>query len=1351
MSSPSQHPNSFRQPSSDPHTSQPSTLQQQPSISPFSKHLPPPPLPSSNGPSVQPISLPPPRVRDRPYQSPMRSPISTPSGHSAYGMNNNYNNNSSNSTSTIGGHLSTALPLSSSFGTPEHTSSISQHILPPLPPPSRASSPYDDHRHSPFSLPPPPTAAPSSLPQQQEHRRRSVTPPPPVQHQQEQQQQEQSPTESSGGYRPLNVRDALTYLDQVKIRFSDQPDVYNRFLDIMKDFKSQAIDTPGVIERVSTLFKGHPNLISGFNTFLPPGYRIECSTNPHEPDLIRVTTPDGTITTTGGRMNLEPETMMSSQPSYGHSHHQLVSQQPPYGIPPQTQLPPPPTSHQNISMHPSSRYSHYGSTPPPPPSMMSSAASSHIVPVGRSSAAPSHHPPPLTSPAQNEKQSPVEFDHAITFVNKIKNRFANEPDVYKQFLEILQTYQKEQKPIQEVYAHVQYLFNGAPDLLSEFKQFLPDITGQPASVLFPDDQGAYYGDDSTMGNYGGGKRGGMSQKKKRGPAPLGAMGKRSKAYHKTDDGDGLRSSPYAFPASPFDPLHPTVSSEEVDLFERIRKYIGNKPSYEEFLKTLNLYTQQIVDLDMLMDQVKVFIGSNKELFDWFKSVLAYESKEHPITRPTRTLPKPDLMHCATVADSPSYRLAPVEWQNQPCSGRDQLAWEVLNDVYVSHPIWASEDDGFLASKKSQYEEAMHRCEEERYDYNMNIEANLNTIALLEPISKKLEMMTTEEKAAYRLYPGLGGQSVTIYERIIKKVYDKERGMQIIELLYSNPAQVVPILLKRLKQKDKEWKKAQREWNRIWRELDSKNYYRSLDYQGITYKGNDRKAMAVKTLVAEIEGLHKAKKLKQTHKNVSTKNNCQYMYAFPDKDVFKDVTRVVYSYIDRQTGFNNHDREKVRTFIRSFIPLCFNVDNVEPEGASNYWDDNDDDEMMDDDDDAQSTNTEDSESDVARSPSKRSTSPSPRRSRRGRNQEDDHTMDLLRDVLTKNKKALDEMGPVNTRSSSQSEAQLTGDNDDDVDVPAAKSYSAPASPQPLDPIKTATPPLDNEGLLVAAAAATAPESRKRIVYSFFCNTTFYAFFRLFEMIYGRLLKLKTLNEAYMADRRYAKQTNEVALQLGLYTTKFNDIDTSNGYYQAILGLIDRFFEGEIEPQLFEESMRYFFVTDAYILFTIDKLVHALVKQIQAVTVDTDSVELVRLFRSDQELDITSRRLLSVYRLRAEEIVGSEENLYKINFDTKSDVMSIQLLDSDDYMLDPTKEDKYEDYVISYMNWVNPTEGVDVSKMKPSYMKRNLQLQNGNLQEIYVRSQLQYKIDQDTYHMCYIDGSEDVFIRPTVSKE
>lgn len=83
----------------------------------------------------------------------------------------------------------------------------------------------------------------------------------------------------SAQFQRLKVEDALSYLDQVKYKFGNQPQVYNDFLDIMKEFKSQSIDTPGVIARVSHLFKGHPELIVGFNTFLPPGYKIEVQCN----------------------------------------------------------------------------------------------------------------------------------------------------------------------------------------------------------------------------------------------------------------------------------------------------------------------------------------------------------------------------------------------------------------------------------------------------------------------------------------------------------------------------------------------------------------------------------------------------------------------------------------------------------------------------------------------------------------------------------------------------------------------------------------------------------------------------------------------------------------------------------------------------------------------------------------------------------------------------------------------------------------------------------------------------------------------------------------------------------------
>jgi paired amphipathic helix protein Sin3a len=50
------------------------------------------------------------------------------------------------------------------------------------------------------------------------------------------------------------------------------------------------------------------------------------------------------------------------------------------------------------------------------------------------------------------------------------------------------------------------------------------------------------------------------------------------------------------------------------------------------------------------------------------------------------------------------------------------------------------------------------------------------------------------------------------------------------------------------------------------------------------------------------------------------------------------------------------------------------------------------------------------------------------------------------------------------------------------------------------------------------------------------------------------------------------------------------------------------------------------------------------------------------------------------------------------------MTIQLIGKDDYMLEPTAADKYEDYVASYMDWVNTTEGIDASSMKPTFLTR-----------------------------------------------
>jgi paired amphipathic helix protein Sin3a len=181
-------------------------------------------------------------------------------------------------------------------------------------------------------------------------------------------------TSDNNNNRELNVSDALGYLEQVKNQFGDQPAIYNRFLEIMKEFKAQNIDTPGVIERVSSLFRAHPQLINGFNTFLPPGYVIESTHNPLDP--VRVSTPQD---------------------------------HPPYR----------PALGPIDSKVPSFQSDNYNELPPINPQFTS---------------APTQLPPTQFPPAQvkmeegsSGRKRPVELNHAISYVNKIKNRYSIEP------------------------------------------------------------------------------------------------------------------------------------------------------------------------------------------------------------------------------------------------------------------------------------------------------------------------------------------------------------------------------------------------------------------------------------------------------------------------------------------------------------------------------------------------------------------------------------------------------------------------------------------------------------------------------------------------------------------------------------------------------------------------------------------------------------------------------------------------------------------------------------------------------------------------------------------------------------
>ncbi|XP_072236154.1 paired amphipathic helix protein Sin3a-like isoform X2 [Leuresthes tenuis] len=735
-----------------------------------------------------------------------------------------------------------------------------------------------------------------------------VHPPAPMTSTQGQQQQ----------FQRLKVEDALSYLDQVKLQFGNQPQVYNDFLDIMKEFKSQSIDTPGVINRVSQLFKGHPDLIMGFNTFLPPGYKIEVQTN----DLVNVTTPGQIhyITPHGISVQNIPANGASSQTSSHHQHQSLPQPGPHTNTTPSVAAQP----NQNKTSKPVQSPAHTPTSQPNPSipsyaSPRSPSVQSH-TPV---SSTPSSGPPP-------QNNQPVEFNHAINYVNKIKNRFQGQPDIYKAFLEILHTYQKEQRNAkeaggnytpalteQEVYTQVARLFKNQEDLLSEFGQFLPDANSSVLLGKTTPDRAESVSNDHRVTV----KRPLMNNKQR--PSQNGLPIRRPSGVGSTPP---IRKPKIMGKDHGMTEVSKLSTSTETMFFEKVKKALRSSEAYDNFLRCLHIFNQEVISRTELVQLVIPFLGKFPELFTWFKNFLGYRESSHGESSHAESLPKErstegiameiDYASCKRLGSS--YRALPKSYQQPKCTGRTPLCREVLNDTWVSFPSW-SEDSTFVSSKKNQYEEHIYRCEDERFELDVVLETNLATIRVLETVQRRLSRMSAEEQVRFRLDNTIGGSSEVIHRKAIQRIYG-DKAHDIIDGLKRNPAVSVPIVLKRLKMKEEEWREAQRGFNKIWREQNEKYYLKSLDHQGINFKQNDTKVLRSKTLLNEIEMLYDDRQERASEETATLPPSGPHMtLTYDDSQILEDAAALIIHHVKRQVGIQKEDKFKIKQIIHHFIP------------------------------------------------------------------------------------------------------------------------------------------------------------------------------------------------------------------------------------------------------------------------------------------------------------------------------------------------------------------------------------------------------------------------------------------------
>ncbi|KAF2400438.1 hypothetical protein EJ06DRAFT_477465 [Trichodelitschia bisporula] len=1214
---------------------------------------------------------------------------------------------------------------------------------------------------------------------------------------------QQQSTAMNQAQQPI-LNDALSYLDQVKFQFADHPDVYNRFLDIMKDFKSGAIDTPGVIERVSHLFAGNPGLIQGFNTFLPPGYKIECGAG-DDPNAIRVTTPMGTTVSTmpparplsnprSHGINGAPASATerqfydaSGRLGWGHQQQAGVQQEGPFSpeaarTAPQggaytAQVPAPhsisPEAHReqhslhslvhqseqranahlassttNIAAAGSAQNKTLTTSPGELPNVLSAHALNGSGPVLLQGAA---------NGTGEKSRGPVEFNHAISYVNKIKNRFASQPDIYKQFLEILQTYQRESKPIHDVYAQVTHLFEGAPDLLEDFKQFLPESAAQtkPAATRPVNEEAFPMSSTRTepgyaaaaavhahqqqtprtdqprlppMGNFAPTPSANRDNKRKRsdrqgtvasgpsGPEPvnLAARG----AFAPTNNGNKrLRQSyrqptveasvlqPSIIPAMPR-PMAPSMATgltpEVLAFFEKVKKHVGSKTHYTELLQLVALYTSDLIDEGLLLHRAAAFIGNNDELMKTLREALRYPGEEEVANNPpTNVHGRVNLANCRSYG--PSYRFLPNHEKTNKCSGRDSICNEVLNDDWVSHPTWESEDSGFVAHRKNVHEEGLHRIEEERHDYDYHLEICGRTIQLLEPIASILHQATPEARDQYKLDPKLGGQSVFIYRRLINKVYGRDKGMQVVERMFLKPYDVIPTLLARLKSKQAEWKAAQAQWQKVWRTQTNQMFFKSLDAQGTTSRISDKRQFWPKQLVNEIQVRYEEhKRCRELGKtNIP---DYQFIYSFEDRNVLRDATLLILTYAEANSL---PDHPRLLGFMKEFVTLFFDLD-------ANFFQDRTrqgQDVAMEDAEEGSPT-PEEGVSPFSRGAGKKA--------------------NLLRGVLERGRAghesvASDSRGTTPDNASAADEAMQEADQ---------SSNETDGANPPSD--KWFNHPTDNS--LGNGQNISPYDPFPRTSYHMYANQQLYCFVRLLGVLCERLAKIKAAEDEVHKSVRRAKAP-KAAQELGWIDKYpddfFRDTSPTANYYQQMLEMFESQIKGVLEMSTVEDALRRYYLQEGWQLYSLDKLLNALTRFAGGIFSPDGrekTSEIYHLFKKDRARgDHTTFDEEVYYRNQVDKQIKDGE-MFRITYDTVDKTVKFRLCKKGDPTYDLTnlsKLDRWRMYVTSWEN-IDVTEGINFANLSIPYLRRSARSDpKPDISHQY--EGLRFRVSQDDYHV------------------
>eukprot|EP00268_Persea_americana_P032753 TRINITY_DN322_c0_g1_i5.p1 TRINITY_DN322_c0_g1~~TRINITY_DN322_c0_g1_i5.p1 ORF type:complete len:1449 (+),score=328.48 TRINITY_DN322_c0_g1_i5:313-4659(+) len=757
------------------------------------------------------------------------------------------------------------------------------------------------------------------------------------------------PSGQTTGTQKLTTTDALDYLKAVKEMFQDKREKYDEFLAVMKDFKAQRIDTTGVISRVKELFKGHRDLILGFNTFLPRGYEITLPDDePLQKKPVEFEEAINFVNKIKTRfqdnehvyksfldiLNMYRKDNKSINEVYQEVavlfvHHDDLLLEFRHFLP---------DTSATVPMH-SGRNS----------------SGTFLRRDERSSAVPT------VRQMHGDKRERTIISHMDRDLS-VDRPDPDDKGPGKAEKEQRKRAEKERERKDD---------RDRRDRDRDDKDFDHDSNRDFDGMLrLPHKRKSSRRVDDSGGEHGEGAEN---------------FGMHPISVSSHDDKNALKN----------------VYHQEFLFCDKVKEKLHNPDTYQEFLKCLHIYSKEIISKPELQNLVGDILGKYPDLMDGFEEFLTKCEKtdgflagvcskksllnEGHLARPvkaedrdkereserdernkdrerertrdkdrerldknapfpqresasrtlfsnnekymTKPISELDLSNCQRC--TPSYRLLPKNYPTPQASHRTELGAAVLNDHWVSVTS-GSEDYSFKHMRKNQYEESLFRCEDDRFELDMLLESVNAATKRVEELSEKIHSGTTKPENQIRIEEHFTALNI----RCIERLYG-DHGLDVIDLIRKNACLALPVILVRLKQKQEEWSRCRSDFNKVWADIYAKNYHKSLDHRSFYFKQQDTKSLSTKSLLAEIKEINEKKRTEDDLILVIAAGNKRSIipnleFDYTDSEIHNDLYQVI-KYSCGEVCSTMEQLEKVMRIWNSFLEPILGV-SPRPRGA-----------------------------------------------------------------------------------------------------------------------------------------------------------------------------------------------------------------------------------------------------------------------------------------------------------------------------------------------------------------------------------------------------------------------------------